>query len=98
MASPTRADLETLIAGYEAIARRDIDAIISVVAADAVLETRLGTYRGHEELRRYFEESVPNDMTSEVEALLLTEDRIVVLSEVSMVGPSSQIAGQRKGR
>lgn len=96
MALPTRQDLELAIATYDAINGRDFESITRVAAPDGVLETRLETYRGHDELRRYYEEVVPTDLTSTPQAFVLMEDGIVVLSEISMTGPSSRIASNER--
>jgi uncharacterized protein (TIGR02246 family) len=54
---PTTPDLvELLRRGFEALNRRDPDAVISLWASDAVLEGQVGNLRGRAEIRSFFEE------------------------------------------
>jgi ketosteroid isomerase-like protein len=57
----SRADIETLRAGYEAVSRGDWDAATRLAHPEFELQTadrvvNPGTYRGPEEVRRFFED------------------------------------------
>jgi ketosteroid isomerase-like protein len=77
----SQADIETLRAAYEAASRRDLDAILRVAHPDVEFKTTLqGTHRGHEEVRRFFEDQWEpfEEVVSEPEEFLQVGDRIVV--------------------
>ena len=57
--STTRDLVELTRRGYESFSRRDLDALLSLFAPDAVLDTSpagLGTYKGETAIRGFFED------------------------------------------
>ena len=58
----SQADIETLRLGYEAMNRGDLDGALRLAHSDIEWKTAdrhplAGTYRGHDEVRRFFEET-----------------------------------------
>ena len=77
----SQADIETLRLAYEAASRGDWEAVLEPTDPDVVLTTiRAGTHRGHEEVRRFFEDlTAPFEETVfEPEEFFERGDRIVV--------------------
>jgi hypothetical protein len=81
----SQADIETLRAAYEAVSRRDWDAAFRGAHPD--LEWKVierdplaGTYRGSEEIRRYYDEMFEpfEEVVFELEEFFERGDRIVV--------------------
>jgi ketosteroid isomerase-like protein len=53
----SQADIEILRLIYEAASRGDWEAVLGRMGPDVVWKTtRAGTHRGHEEMRRFFED------------------------------------------
>ena len=74
------ADIETLRAAFEAASRGDWDVLVRVAHPDFELKTQLvGTHRGHEEVRRFFEDrwEAFEEVVVEPEEFLQVGDRIV---------------------
>jgi ketosteroid isomerase-like protein len=81
----SQADIETLRAGYEAVNRGDWDTAIGAAHRDfewksADLVPLAGTYRGPEEVRRFFDDQRKafEEMHNEPEQFFERGDRIVV--------------------
>jgi ketosteroid isomerase-like protein len=81
----SRADVETLRAGYEAVSRGDWDAALRETPATFELKTPdtnpiAGTYRGPEEVRRFFEElwAAFAEVAAKPERFVDLDDRILV--------------------
>lgn len=77
----SQADIETLRLGYEAASRGDWEAVLEPMDPEVVWKTiRAGTHRGHEEVRRFFEDmTAPFEETVfEPEEFFERGDRIVV--------------------
>ena len=77
----SQTDIKTLRLGYEAASRGDWDAVLEPMDPDVVWTTiRAGTHRGHEEVRRFFEDmTAPFEETVfEPEEFFERGDRIVV--------------------
>ena len=75
------ADIETLRLAYEAASRGDWEAVLEPMDPDVVLKTiRTGTHRGHEEVRRAFEDMTAafEEIVFEPEEFFERGDRIVV--------------------
>ena len=92
MARPTKQDLATVVAMYDALDARDDEAALRLCAPDAALETRLETYRGHDELRAYRHDTQDSGFsTGSIEGYLITDDCIAALSAIRMTGAKSAI-------
>jgi uncharacterized protein len=96
----SQADIETLRAGYEAASRRDWDAALRTVHPDFELTTAdrdplAGTYRGHEDVTRIFEDMLEPFEEAVVEPQEFFErgDRIAVfvLARLRPMGSSATI-------
>jgi ketosteroid isomerase-like protein len=81
----SRADVETLRVLYEAVSRGDWDAVFRDASADFELKTPdtnpiAGTYRGPEEIRRFFDElwAAFAEVTVQPERVVDLDDRILV--------------------
>jgi len=77
----SQADIETLRLAYEAASRGDWEAVLEPMDPDVVLKTiRTGTHRGHEEVRRAFEDMTAafEEIVFEPEEFFERDDRIVV--------------------
>jgi len=77
----SQADIETLRLAYEAASRGDWEAVLEPMDPDVVLKTiRTGTHRGHEEVRRAFEDMTAafEEIVFEPEEFFERGDRIVV--------------------
>jgi ketosteroid isomerase-like protein len=81
----SQADVERLRAGYEAISRGDWDAALRETSASFELKTPdtnpiAGTYRGREEVRRFFEElwAAFAEVAAHPEKFVELDDRILV--------------------
>jgi len=73
-------DIETLRAVLEAASRGDWDVLVRAAHPDFELKTQLvGTHRGHEEVRRFFEDrwEAFEEVVVEPEAFVRVGDRIV---------------------
>lgn len=82
----SQADVDTLRAGYEAFSRGDWDAVLSAAHPDFELKTadrvtNPGTYRGLNEVRRFFEDLFDpfEEVVAEPQEFFERGDRIVVL-------------------
>ena len=81
----SQADIETLRLGYEAMNRGDLDGALRVAHPDIEWKTAdrhplAGTYRGHDEVRRFFEETREafEEVTVLPEEFIQCDDRIAV--------------------
>jgi ketosteroid isomerase-like protein len=85
----SRADIETLRAGYEAFGRGDWDAVLRKAHPDLELRTadrvtNPGTYKGIQEVRRFFEDLFEpfDEVLAEPEAFFERGHQIVVFALV----------------
>jgi uncharacterized protein len=77
----SEADIQTLRAGFDAANRGDWDVLLHMTHPDFELKTTLvGTHRGHEEVKRFFEDrwEAFEETVIEPEEFLQAGDRIVV--------------------
>jgi ketosteroid isomerase-like protein len=82
----SRADIEMLRAGYEAFSRGDWDAVLRDAHPDIELRTadraiNAGTYRGVDEIRRFFDDLLEpfEEVVTEPEEFFERGDQVVVL-------------------
>jgi ketosteroid isomerase-like protein len=82
----SQADIETLRAGYEAISQGDREGVFAAAHPDLELKTadrapNAGTYRGVEEVRRFFDDLFEpfDEVVAEPQKFVERGDRIAVL-------------------
>lgn len=92
----TPAAVKTVLKSYEAIRRRDIEAVLAVNAWDVVIETRVETHRGHDGATKMLEEAFASEFTDEPEAMLIEGNRVVALTKLSLTGGMTGIETEQE--
>jgi ketosteroid isomerase-like protein len=87
--------VETVKAGFAALSRGDLDALVELYDPDAVFETLLlGTHHGKEAIRRIHEENLANQAGYTVDPVEMLDagDKVITVVQAGGAGPVSQIA------
>ncbi len=89
-ASPARTSAERYV---DAINRRDSDALMGLFAPDATLHHPTGTYRGHHEIREFYERLVfLAEVTVEIRRLIAADT--IAMAELSGSSPFATVPTQ----
>jgi ketosteroid isomerase-like protein len=91
----SKENVESIRAGFAALSRGDLDALVEMYDPDAVFETLLlGTHHGKEAIRRIHEENLANQSGYTVDPVEMIDagDKVVTVVQVGGAGPVSQIA------
>jgi ketosteroid isomerase-like protein len=88
-------NVESVKAGFAALSRGDLDALVEMYDPEAVFETLLlGTHHGKEAIRRIHAENLDNQSGYTVEPIEMIDagDKVITVVQVGGAGPVSQIA------
>ena len=94
------ADVELVRSSFEALNRRDLDAILAHFHPDVVFDaTRImeGTYTGRAEYRRFLDELFQaSELHWDATSILSAGDHVAVIARVSGFGSASEAPMQRR--
>ncbi len=88
-------NVKAIRAGFAALGRGDLDALVDLYDEDAVFETLLlGTHHGKEAIRRIHQENLANQSGYTVEPVEMIDagDKVVTVVQSGGAGPVSKIS------
>jgi ketosteroid isomerase-like protein len=92
----TSADVEAVLASYEAIGRRDMEHLMAVTSPAIEIVTRVETHSGIEGARAMYEEAFASDFTNTPEMMIVQGNRVIALTLLRLVGGRTGIETEQR--